>query len=149
LASLLPSTDKTLDVTLMRRFAEDFIEAWFERVPGVSNSNVVGGREDELQVIVDPHRLAARQLTITDVRHALRTQNKDTSGGDFWEGKRRWVVRTLGQFRSPEQVANVIVARRDGSPVYVRDVAEVKLGYKKPTGMVRRFGSSVIAINAE
>jgi HAE1 family hydrophobic/amphiphilic exporter-1 len=146
LRELLPPDN---DVTKLRRFAEDIIEARFERVPGVSNSNVVGGREDELQVIVDPHRLAARQLTITDVRHALRTQNKDTSGGDFWEGKRRWVVRTLGQFRSPEQVANVIVARRDGSPVYVRDVAEVKLGYKKPTGMVRRFGSSVIAINAE
>ncbi|MFO1021997.1 MAG: efflux RND transporter permease subunit [Planctomycetales bacterium] len=136
------------DVAKLRRFAEDHIEALFERVEGVSNSNVMGGREEEMQVIVDPQRLAARQLTINDVRAALRGNNKDTSGGDFWEGKRRYVVRTLGQFRSPEQVSNVIIARQNSKPVYVRDVAEVQLGFKKPDGVVRRFGNSVIAINA-
>lgn len=135
-------------MTLERKFAEDFIEARFERVDGVSNANVMGGREEEMQVVIDPQRLAARKLTIADVRQALQGQNKDTSGGDFWEGKRRYVVRTLGQFRSEEQVANAILARRDGAPVYVRDVADVRLGYKKPDGMVRRFGTSVIAINA-
>ncbi|MEX2121930.1 MAG: efflux RND transporter permease subunit [Pirellulales bacterium] len=136
------------DVTKMRRFAEDFIEARFERVEGVSNSNVIGGREEEMQVVVDPQRLAARRLTIADVRRALSGQNKDTSGGDFWEGKRRYVVRTLGKFRSPDDVASAILARRDGSPVYVGDVAEVRLGYKKPDGLVQRFGSEVIAVNA-
>lgn len=140
---LLPAR---MDVTKERRFAEDFIEARFERVPGVSNSNVLGGREDELQVIVDPQRLAARQLTIIDVRDALRA-NKDVSGGDFWEGKRRYVVRTLGERRSVDQVAKAIVARRNDGAVYVGDVAEVRLGHKKPDGLVQRFGTSVIAIN--
>lgn len=143
-ASLLP---KAIDVTKLRRFAEDSIEATFERVPGVANSNVIGGLEDELQVVVDPEQLAARQLTIADVRAVLRGQNEDTSGGDFWEGKRRWVVRTLGQFRSHEQVESQLLAVRDGKPVYVRDVATVQLGYKKPDGLVRRFGSSSIAVN--
>src|SRR5439155_1492145 len=83
-----------------------------------------------------------------DVRETLRQQNKDTSGGDFWEGKRRYVIRTLGQFKTEEQVANVILASREGAPVYVRDVAEVRLGYKKPDGLVHRYGTSVIAINA-
>ena len=137
-----------IDVSTLRRFAEDFIEARFEQVPGVSNSNVLGGREDEVQLIVDPNKLAARQLTIDDLRIALRSQNKDTSGGDFWEGKRRYVVRTLGQFRSPEQVANLIISRRDGSPVYVHDVAEVKMSHKKPDGFVRRYGERCIAVNA-
>lgn len=145
-AELLPPPD--LDVTQMRRFAEDEIEAAFERVPGVSQANVIGGLEDEMQVIVDPEKLAARSLTILDVRTALRGQNKDTSGGDFWEGKRRWVVRTLGQFRSPEQVENQLLAVRDGAPVYVRDVAIVQHDYKKPDGLVRRFGESSIAVNA-
>ncbi|MCA9116403.1 MAG: efflux RND transporter permease subunit [Planctomycetaceae bacterium] len=143
---LLPP--ETLDVTKLRRFAEDFIEARFERVDGVSQSNVIGGLEDEMQVIVDPQKLAARNLTITDVRAVLRSQNKDTSAGDFWEGKRRWVTRTLGQFRSPEQVEQQLLAVRDGAPVYVRDVAQVELGYKKPDGLVRRFGESSIAVNA-
>ncbi len=136
-------------VPKLKRFAEDFIEARFERVPGVSDSQVRGGMEEEMQVIVDPQRLAARRLTIQNLRTALRGQNKDTSGGDFWEGKRRYVIRTLGQFRSPEQVEEVVVAYRQGQPVYVKDVAEVRLGYKKPTGLVRRFGSSAIAVNCQ
>ena len=143
---LLPPPD--MDVTKLKRFAEDEIEALFERVPGVSQANVIGGLEDELQVIVDPERLAARQLTIEDVRRVLRSQNADISAGDFWETKRRWVVRTMGQFRTPEQVENQLLAVRDGAPVYVRDIAEVRLGYKKPDGLVRRFGESSIAINA-
>ncbi len=143
--ALLPY--RNIDVTKLRRYAEDEIEARFERVSGVSQSNVLGGLEDEMQVLVDPEELAARQITIEDLRRVLRAQNQDTSAGDFWEGKRRWVVRTLGQFRSPEDVGNQLVAVRDGVPVYVRDVAEIELGYRKPDGIVRRFGESSIAVN--
>jgi hydrophobic/amphiphilic exporter-1 (mainly G- bacteria), HAE1 family len=135
------------DVTKLRRFAEDEIEARFERVSGVSQSNVLGGLVEELQVVIDPEQLAARELTIADVRTVLRGQNADTSAGDFWEGKRRWVVRTIGQFRSVEEVESQLLAVRGGAPVYVRDVATVRQGYKKPDGLVRRFGESSIAIN--
>lgn len=137
-----------VDITTQRRFARNFIEARFENVDGVSDSMVMGGKEEEIQVIVDPEKLAARQLTINNVRQALRAQNKDTSGGDFWEGKRRYVVRTLGQFRSTEEVENVIIARRDGIPVYVRDVGAVRLDYKKPDGFMRRYEQAVVGINA-
>ena len=142
---LMPADELNIDE--LRRFTEDEIEARFERVPGVSQSNVFGGLEDELQVVVDPNKLAARRLTLTQVRDVLRGQNADISGGDFWEGKRRWVVRAMGQFRSPEQVARQLLAMRDGNPVYVSDVAEVRKGFKKPSGVVRRFGESSIAIN--
>jgi HAE1 family hydrophobic/amphiphilic exporter-1 len=143
---LLPPPD--LDVTKLRRFAEDTIEQRMERVSGVSQANVLGGLEDEMQVVVDPQRLAARGLTIDDVRNVLLGQNGDISGGDFWESKRRWAVRTLGQFRQPEQVADQLLFIENGAPVYIRDVAEVRHGYKKPDGLVRRFGESSIAISA-
>ncbi len=144
IAPLLPSA---LDVSTLRRFAEDNIEAAFERVPGVANSNVIGGREDELRVIVDARRLASRQVTLDDLRRALRLRNDDRSGGDFWEGKRRYVVRTLGRMTSPKEVADAVIARRGGRAVYVRDVADVELGYKKPDGLVRNFGTTAIAVN--
>jgi HAE1 family hydrophobic/amphiphilic exporter-1 len=137
------------DITTLRKYCEDFIESAFERVEGVSNSNVFGGREEELQVIIDPEKLAARGLTINDVRQALRGQNEDTSGGDYWEGKRRYIVRTLGQFRSPEQVDNAILSRAGDAPVYVRDIGRAELSYKKPDGFVRRFGTECIAVNAQ
>ncbi len=143
-APLLPPP---IDIPTLRRFAEDTIEARFERVPGVSNSNVIGGRTDELQVIVDPARLASRGVTIADVRDALRGRNKDTSAGDFWEGKRRYVVRTLGQYGSEREVLDTLLRENDGAPVYVRDVADVRLGFKKPDGIVRNFGETTIAVN--
>jgi HAE1 family hydrophobic/amphiphilic exporter-1 len=144
LKQLMP---KEIDIALQRKFAEDNIESSFERVDGVSNANVFGGRDPELQVVVDPEKLAARQLTIQAVRQALRSQNKDTSAGDLWEGKRRYVVRTLGQFRSPEQVEEQLLAVHDGQPVYVRDVGKVHLTHKKPDGFVKRFGTECIAVN--
>ncbi len=145
-AELLP---KDQDLTTLRRFCEDFIETRFERVEGVSNANVLGGREEEMQVVVEPELLAKSGLTIESVRNALRGQNADVSGGDLWEGKRRIIVRTLGEFRSPQQIEAAILARVDGRPVYVRDVAKVRLGYKKPDGVVRRYGKSVVALNVQ
>ncbi|MGI9470845.1 MAG: efflux RND transporter permease subunit [Rubripirellula sp.] len=144
LAPLLPPD---LNVPGMRRFAEDVIEARLERVSGVSNANVLGGLEEELQVIVDPQKLAARRLTIDDVRRVLRDQNQDTSAGDFWEAKRRYVVRTLSQFRTPEQVGEQVLATQNNAPVLLRDVADIQLGFKKPDGVVRRFGDTSIACN--
>jgi HAE1 family hydrophobic/amphiphilic exporter-1 len=137
LKELLPPE---MNLQEQRKFSEDVIETRLERVSGVSDAFTYGGRQEELQVIVDPDRLAARQLTVVDVRDALRNQNKDTSGGDFWEGKRRWVIRTLSQFRTPEQVEQQVLAVRDGAPIYVGDVAEVKIGFKKMDSISRRYG---------
>lgn len=137
LQELLPPK---MNLQEQRKFSEDVIETRLERVSGVSDAYTYGGRQEELQVIVDPERLAARQLTVVDVRNALRNQNKDTSGGDFWEGKRRWVIRTLSQFRTPEQVRKQVLAVRDGAPIYVGDVAEVRIGFKKMDSVSRRYG---------
>ncbi len=129
-----------IDLMKLRRFTEDVVEARLERVPGVSDVYTYGGLEEELEIIIDPEALAVRQLTIQDVRQALRGQNKDTSGGDIWEGKRRWVIRTLGQFRDTRQVEELIVAMPNQVPVYLRDVATVRVGYKKADSVARRYG---------
>ncbi len=137
-------------VTSLRKFAEDVIEAEFERVPGVGDAEVRGGQERELQIRLDPDKLAARGLTIANVVSVLRAENLNVSAGDFWEGKRRYVVRTLGQYQSVDEVsAQIITTGDDGTPVYVRDVADVALGYKKPDGFVRRYGVSNISISVQ
>jgi len=137
------------DPSKMRKFAEEFIEARLERVEGIANANVLGGREEEFRVIVDPVRLAAYRLTVGDLRRALASQNRNTSGGDIQEGKFRNVVRTLGQFDSPDKVADTIITHRDGTPIRVRDVATVRLDHKKPDGIVRQKGVASLAINAQ
>lgn len=133
----------------MRKFAQDNIESVFERVEGIANANVVGGREQEFRIVVDPARLAAFKVTVGDLRRQLDLRNKNTSAGDLWEGKSRSEIRTIGQFDSPQQVAETIIAVRDGSPVRVKDVARVELDYKKPDGVVRQKGVAGLAINAQ
>jgi len=134
---------------LMRKFAEDYIEADFERVPGIANGNVFGGQEQEFRVEVNPTRLAAFGVTVEQLRTALLVQNQNTSAGDIPEGRQRNVVRTLGQFQTPEQVEETIIGRRDNAPIRVRDVATVGIAYKKPDGVVRQMGLNALAINAQ
>jgi len=144
----MPLEGNPINIETMRDFAEDVIKARFERIPGVAASNVYGGRERELQVLVDPAKLSARSLTMMDVAKALDQENRDYSAGDFDEGKRTYVVRTVGEYQSPEDVENVIIARRDGAPVYVRDVGTARLGYKDADNVVRQKGKESIAVNA-
>ncbi len=145
--AIKPLLPVEIDMQKQLRFAEDTIEARFERVEGVSNSNVLGGRTDEMRVVVDPYRLSVHGITLDAVRQALRGANADTSAGDFWEGKRRYVVRTLGQFKSIADVESVLLRNSEGGPIYIRDVARVEHNYKKPDSMVASFGLTVLALN--
>ncbi|QGJ69984.1 Efflux RND transporter permease subunit [Planctomycetales bacterium 10988] len=144
--ALLPDS---LDVTSYKRFAEATIETQFERIDGVSDAQVRGGREQEVQVIIDPQRLAARRLTIEDVRRALQLENKDTSAGTLAEGKRDYVVRTIGQFRSPKAIEDVIIDTQNGAHVYIKDVAQVDFGWKKREWVIRRYGGEGIYIRVK
>ena len=139
--------DNPIDIDTMRDFAEDVIKARFERIPGVAASNVYGGREREVQVRVDPHKLAARSLTMLDLSRALDEENRDFSAGDFDEGKRNYVVRTVGEYQSPEEIEDVIISRKSGVAVYVKDVASVRVAYKDAEHVVRQSGRPCIAVN--
>ena len=143
---LLPAD---VDVTRLQRFAEEEIQPSLERVDGVAGIRTYGGLLDEMQVVVDPVNLAARGLTLDNVRGVLTGQNRDISGGSFDEGKRDYTVRVLGQFKSVEQIRSQVLAVQNDVPITVGDVATVKLGYKKPSGVVRRFGDLAISLGAQ
>ncbi|MGH9867135.1 MAG: efflux RND transporter permease subunit [Candidatus Polarisedimenticolia bacterium] len=136
------------DISTLFDYVDDSIKPEFERVPGVAASNVYGGREHELQVIVDPARLAAHRITLNELGAALEAENRNYSGGDFDEGKRRYLVRTMGEYASPADVEDIVVAVRNGVPVYLRDVARAELGYEKPGAKVFAQGRQVMAMNA-
>ena len=140
--------EEPIDVTTLLTFTEDFIKPEFERVEGVGQMMVFAGRQQEMQVIVDPARLAARRITITDFLAAIDRENRNFSGGDFDEGKRRYLVRTVGEYGSAEEIEDVVVALRDGVPVYVRDVAEARLGFSKPFAEGFYFDDPMIAFAA-
>jgi len=122
----LPGNPFDLDMTLMRDFVEDYVRVRMERVPGVSRANVGGGAERQIRILVDPTELAALGISMADIRAAVRSRNRDTSGGDLEAGKRRYLLRTIGRFRSVDDMTDVILARRGDSLVRLGDVAEVR-----------------------
>lgn len=115
-------------------FFEDNVATELERVPGVAQVTFGGGATREVKVFVDPARLAARRLTMADVRRAIRDRNHDTSGGDIDAGKRRFVVRTIGRYDSVEAINDTILGERDGHSVLLRDVGHVELGVAELRG---------------
>ncbi|MFQ5671569.1 MAG: efflux RND transporter permease subunit [Nitrospinales bacterium] len=145
----LPGQEDKVNVYHFRDFAEDKIKTRFERVPGVSDSSVYGGSRLEAHVTFNPAGLAERGLSIFQLREALRRQNHNVSGGDFDEGKRRYIIRTVGEFRTLEDIENTIISEVEGKPVYVKDVATVTLGYDELRAYVRQNGLPGIAINAQ
>ena len=133
-------------------FAEDVIKDRLERINGVSEVRVYGGAEREMQVVVDPESLAQYRLTIPQVVTALRNANASISAGAVDEGKRRYVVRTEGDFVSRDNVRNVVLRsikdEMSGrvARVTVADVADVIFDYKTPVARIRMMGQPALAL---
>ncbi len=134
-------------------FVETVIAERLRRVPGVGEVNFFGGARAELQVIVDPRRLAAHGVSVSEVVAALRRADVAATAGEVNEGKRRYVVRVEGGFALPDEVAAVLVrSRRDAASgrvlrVRVGDLAEVRFGHAEPRARIRYLGEPALAIN--
>ncbi len=148
LRALDATSGRSAEIPRLRTLIEEVVKPRLERAEGVAAVGVVGGVEKEVHVRVDPRRLAARHLTLLDVRDALRRHNVDVSAGSVDQGKRSYVIRTVGKFESIAPIEELVLARPDGGPIYLRDVAEVRFGYKKPESVVRSLGRPAIAVNA-
>jgi HAE1 family hydrophobic/amphiphilic exporter-1 len=126
----------------LREFAEDVLEAAFKRIPGVSRVAVFGGRERVVEATYDPYDLVAYRLTPLDISNVLAAENENTRGGKIDEEKNRWVVRTVGEFRTDEDVENVILERPGTSDIRLGEFLEVdQFRYKDAEAHVRIDGS--------
>ncbi len=146
---VLSCSDPDVDVRQFRDFALDRIEPVLERVPGIAEINVLGGRERELQLLVDPVRLAERGITPGRFAEVIRDVNRNVSAGEVAVGKRDLRLRTVSQYATPEEVEATVITEAPGGAIRIGDVAEAVLSYKDPSDFVRSRGRPVIAINAE
>ncbi|MEM6486762.1 MAG: efflux RND transporter permease subunit [Pseudomonadota bacterium] len=149
----LPGIDRPMEQ--FGDFATDVIKERLERVDGIALVNVFGGVEEELQIVIDPQRLAQYRLTIPEVVRVLRSESISLSAGDVDEGKRRYVVRAEGELNDIAAVESVVLRSGPagidpsaGGRIFVSDVAEVRFGYKEPDARIRQKGEPAIAINA-
>jgi len=135
------------DLTTLFDPLDKEVKPYLERIDGVAQVNIYGGRQREARVLTDPVALAQRGLNHVNVIQALQNENQNISAGSLSEGKREYRVRLIGRYTTPEQILDTIIAYRDGLPVYVRDVATVDIGYAKQRGFIRSLARPAIAIN--
>lgn len=130
----------------LRRFADDELKKRLEPVPGVAAVKVGGGLEDEIQVEIDQHKLAQLNIKVGDVVQRLKDENVNISGGRIEEGTQRYLVRTINQFATLDEMRELLVKIDNGVPVRLKDVARVYQGYKEREGIVRIDGHEAIEL---
>ncbi len=125
----LPGNPRQLDMGLSLDFVEDTVKPRLASVAGISEVSVFGGVERQVQILVDPARLAQRGLSLMDVRDALRSRNRDRSGGTIDAGKRQYLLRTVGRFEDLRELSTLVLARRGDAVIRLADVATVQLDH--------------------
>lgn len=136
----LPGNPLGLDIDLVRDFVDDFVKPRLERVPGVSQIEIRGGAERQIQIWLDAAGLAARGITINDVREAIRARNRDVSAGDLDTGKRRYLLRTAGRYRDLAALEDTVLTAGDRPEVRLRDVAELRFDHFELRALSRANG---------
>ena len=149
-----PSTDPIMrlsassssDLATVRYLSEEFIKADLESLGGVAAVRVSGGFEEEIYVELDEQRLTALGLSIEDIGNRLAQENINLTGGTLQEGERKYLLRTLNEFESVEEISEVIVGLRNRAPLRVRDIGRVYTGVKERTIITRINGQESVEI---
>ncbi|MCA9395116.1 MAG: efflux RND transporter permease subunit [Candidatus Omnitrophica bacterium] len=135
-----------------REYAESLKDELLD-LEGVSQVREIGWRDYEYWVEVDPHRLTEYHVSMQEIMDALRTRNVTVPGGQLKTGSTEFNVRTTGEFRTKEEIANVIIRANDsGNWLHVKDVASVKAAFEDPTNLARvnnRPASAMLVIKTE
>jgi multidrug efflux pump subunit AcrB len=120
-----------------------------EAIAGVNRVTVVGGREREVHIYVDPRRLSAYELGLADVIAAVQRENLTVPGGEIDVGRLRYLVRIPAEISEPRELESFVVEVRDGVPIYLRDVASVVYGFEDETTRARLNGRPSVTLTIE
>ena len=150
-----PSLDPVLTIGLtgdmglveLRRIAEDEVERELAQVEGVAAVKVRGGDEEEIRIIVDEGTLDVLGLDVALIGQRLAAENINTASGSIEEGNTEFLVRTLGEFRNLEEIADVILVRRNDTPIRLRDVARVVRAPKDKEVISRVDGRPTVLVD--
>src|SRR5665213_2712283 len=112
----------------LKTFEDWTVEPQYKSVPGVADDSGFGGGTMQYQVLLDPARLAAVGLSVTQVQTALGANNSNAGGGFYSQGGQFYYVRGVGRLATPEDIESVVLAVHNGTPVLVKDVGRVEIG---------------------
>ena len=130
--------------TDLRVIQDWIIKPQLRNVPGVTEINTIGGFERQFQIAPIPERLLAYGLTLADVVQAVERNNANVGAGYIERRGEQYLIRVPGQARGLDDLRNVVLANSAGTPVRVRDVAEVEIGRDLRTGAATDNGREVV-----
>ncbi len=130
----------------LRELADHLVKRELEKVSGVAAVNVMGGLEREILVTVDRRRLEAYGLSVQQVAGALAAENLNLPAGRITTSQIEYDVRTLGKFRSVEEMGAILIGMRNGIPIRLRDVAQVSDTHKEQRTITRVKGKPCVTI---
>ncbi|WP_421553274.1 CusA/CzcA family heavy metal efflux RND transporter [Pseudomonas yamanorum] len=130
--------------TDLRVIQDWIIKPQLRNVPGVAEINTIGGFAKEYQIAPDPKRLAAYNLTLGDLVTALERNNANVGAGYIERSGEQLLIRAPGQVGSIDDIANIVITTSDGTPIRVRNVAQVDIGRELRTGAATENGREVV-----
>ncbi|GHV71556.1 multidrug ABC transporter [Spirochaetia bacterium] len=143
----------------LRELAENTIIPRIEQTPGVATASVNGGREKIIKVEIPQTRLEAYGLTVTSLQQMLASQNQQVSAGTITENGLSYILTTMGEYNSLDQIRNTVISYKGGGlngsqietprQVYLRDIANVYEGYRDETSAVYVNGQSAVMLTIQ
>jgi len=134
------------DLRELTEIADKVVKVQLERAAGVGEVKLVGGLERAINIWVDPDRLEAYQIPITEVRDALVRQNTDVPGGNVTGSDREMTLRTMGRFTEAKDFNELVVRTVDAQPVRIRDLGYAEDGTKEQRSVARLNGVPTVTL---
>jgi heavy metal efflux system protein len=129
---------KTMPLVELKALQDWFLEREFRKVPGVADVVSWGGGIKQYQVMINPERLRAYNLTLKHVSDAASGSNANAGGSYIPRGEYALTVRGIGLIQSTQDIGNIVVAAQKGTPILIRNVGQVEIGHQVRLGLLGR-----------
>lgn len=134
------------DVIALSTQVEELIQKRLESADGVGEVFMYGQRRRQVRISINPERLRAYNISVTEVVNAVRAQNQELPGGDLVEGPRTLGVRTLSKLTEIEQFNNIVITTRNGFPIKVSDIGRAEESGAEPTTSASLDGVQSVSV---
>ncbi|MDD5169794.1 MAG: efflux RND transporter permease subunit, partial [Syntrophales bacterium] len=145
--ALSPKAGYPADLRKIREMADNQIKEDLLRVPGIANVEVFGGWQPEINATVDPDQLKRFGLSLNDIMSGLVAQNQNIPQGLIIRKDGQYIFKTEGQVRTPDELSNLVIGKKEGGIIHLRDVASITAGVQEPQSAYHGNGKEAIGIN--
>jgi len=136
-----------LGLTRLRTWADDWLQDQLVAVAGVAGTDIVGGLKRDIRIRLDPAALEKYHLTLSGIAKRLQQENIEQFGGRVTQGNREYIARTTGEYRSLDDIRNVLIVQENGARLMLRDIAQVEDSHEEVRVITRYNGNPAVKIS--